>query len=327
MTSILAADIGGTHSRFAAFATDADGRLQMKASRWLDTQKAASFEELLARLASSEFPLQFEDADIAVFAVAGPVTGTGYSRPPNIAWDIDLSRIPRALGLRRCELINDFSAQAYACRSPVGESARPVLPGRIDPNAPLGVIGAGTGLGQAALLPVTGSGWMAVSSEGGHASFPFETPDERGYMTFLLESSDEPYVRAETVVSGQGLSSLHQYLSGRRLKPAAVAAELTPASETVRWMARFFGRLARNLALQWLAFGGVYIAGGVAAKVPDLVTHPAFAATFHQSTTMVRVLKRIPVFLVTNEESGLWGAALSGIQALRQGRAGPERQS
>ena len=108
-------------------------------------------------------------------------------------------------------------------------------------------------------------------------------------MTFLLENSGEPYVRAETVVSGQGLSFLHHYLSGQWLAPAEVAAQLTPASETVRWMARFYGRLARNAALQWLSFGGVYIAGGVAAKVPDLVTHPAFAAAFHQSATMARV--------------------------------------
>jgi glucokinase len=318
MKSILTADIGGTNSRFAAFTADPDGRLRMKASRWLDTQKSSSFADLLAALASSDFPLHYNEADIAVFAVAGPVTGTGYSQPPNISWDIDLSRIPSALGLRRCELINDFSAQAYACRSPAGESARPVVPGQIDPFAPLGAIGAGTGLGQAALLPVIGDGWVAVSSEGGHASFPFETPDELGYMRFLLDNGGEPYVRAETVVSGRGLSLLHHYLSGQRLAPAEVAALLTPASETVQWMARFYGRVARNAALQWLAFGGVYIAGGVAAKVPELVTHPAFAAAFHQSATMARVLTRIPVFLITDEESGLWGAALKGLQSLRQ---------
>jgi glucokinase len=321
MHHILAADIGGTNSRFAAFDFDPGAGLHLIASKWLETQGASSFVSLLETLAASDFPLPFKDADIAVFAVAGPVTDAGHSRPPNISWDIDLARVPSSLDLRRCELINDFAAQAYACRSPIIESARPVVPGQADPCAPLGVIGAGTGLGQAALIPVAAEQYVALASEGGHSSFPFETSAEMDYMQFLLDQTGAPYVRAETVVSGQGLSHLHHYLTGKRLAPTEVAAELTPASKTVVWMARFYGRVTRHVALQWVAFGGMYIAGGVAAKVTDLVTHPAFAASFRHTTTMSHVLERIPVFLNTNEESGLWGAALKGAQALKKTNA------
>ena len=87
-------------------------------------------------------------------------------------------------------------------------------------------------------------------------------------------------------------------------------------------MARFYARACRNYALQVLARGGVYIAGGVAAKAPVLVTHPEFEAEFRRSPTMAHLLAKIPVFLNRNEESGLWGAALAGVQKLRTGLTG-----
>jgi glucokinase len=136
------------------------------------------------------------------------------------------------------------------------------------------------------------------------------------YARFLERETGEPYVRGETVVSGSGLNLLHRFLSGEDLRPAEIAARLDPGSETLTWMARFYARAARDYALQVLARGGLYIAGGVAAKLPALVTHPAFAAEFRLSATMARVLAQIPVFLITDEESGLWGAAQLGAQRL-----------
>jgi glucokinase len=136
-------------------------------------------------------------------------------------------------------------------------------------------------------------------------------------MHYLLQDTGEPYVRAETVVSGGGLSRLHHFLTGERLEPAEVAGRLTDESGTLRWMARFLGRLSRNYALAVVAFGGVYISGGVAAKLPELVTHREFARAFRITEVMSHVLDRIPVFLNSDEESGLWGAALKGMQLLQ----------
>ena len=317
MPSILVADIGGTNSRFAAFEVDADNRLQLLESKWLATGEFRSFRDLLARLENDNFKLPVSRADVVVFAVAGPVEKETFSKPPHIDWDIDLSALGGRLGLKRCVLINDFVAQAFACRSPVMDSVHPVVSGEVEPTAPLAVIGAGTGLGQAALIPLKDGGYVALASEGGHASFAFESNSETAYMEFLLRETGEPYVRAEMVVSGAGLSHLHRFLTGQRLEPPDVAAQLTTDSETLHWMARFYGRLSRNLALQVVALGGVYIAGGVAAKNPGLVRHPEFARAFRHTETMSHVLDRIPVFLNTNEESGLWGAALRGVQLLK----------
>jgi glucokinase len=95
-----------------------------------------------------------------------------------------------------------------------------------------------------------------------------------------------------------------------------VAEELGENAPTVIWMSRFYGRICRNYALQLLAYGGVYITGGVAAKLPQLVTRPEFEAAFRSSATMANVLQKIPVFLNTNEDSGLWGSAFFGQQQL-----------
>jgi len=312
MKTILAADIGGTNSRFGAFRSSSDGRLEQIDSLWLDTADADSFPQLLKNFQTRPFSIGLNQADIVVLAVAGPVIGETRAIPPNIDWEVDVSNISSEFGVSRVVLLNDFDAQAYACRTRAVEGARKVVDGRIDESATLGVIGAGTGLGQSALIPTKDGGYIALSSEGGHIGFPFENVEEIDYMRYLLAETGEPYVRAETVVSGGGLSRLHHFLTGRKLKPAEVAREIDHDSPTLHWMARFYGRVCRGLALQVLAFGGVYIAGGVAAKIPALVSHPEFLQSFRHSHTMDSVLAKIPVLLNTNEESGLWGAALRG---------------
>ncbi|MFZ0132560.1 MAG: glucokinase [Desulfobacterales bacterium] len=318
MQTILAADIGGTNSRFGAFRVGEDGRLKLVRSLWLNTTEFDSMKAMLDRLESEAFDVTAATADAAVMAVAGPIIGNTYSNPPNIDWDIDLTELARQTGMQQSALINDFVAQAFACRSPVMDAARRIVNGTIDRAAPLAVIGAGTGLGQAALIPLEKGGYAALASEGGHAGFPFASEAELDYMRYLLRETGEPYVRVENVVSGGGLSRLHHFLTAERLEPAQVATGLTEESETLKWMARFFGRVTRNYALQVVAFGGVYISGGVAAKLPLLVTHPEFTRAFRHTAVMSHVLNRIPVFLNTDEESGLWGAAFKGAQMLTQ---------
>ena len=268
-------------------------------------------------LNQSEFSLPIDQSEIAVLAVAGPIINGVYSNPPNIPWDIDLSGGLKNLNQIRCLLINDFVAQAYACRSPVIGSARQIIAGQIDASAPLAVIGAGTGLGMAALVPNGAGGYVAVPSEGGHCVFPFESQAEFEFMQFVMDKLNAPYVETEFVVSGRGLSLVHQFLAGEKLTPAEVSAGLSHDSETLAWTAGFYGRACRNYALQVLARGGVYIAGGVAAKMPLLVMHPAFEQQFTNSKTMSAMLEKIPVYLNTNEESGLWGAALFAAQNLK----------
>jgi glucokinase len=316
---ILAADIGGTNSRFAHFRLR-EGRLSLEGKKWLETGRADSLGGLFAMLRESGFSLLPERADVTVLAVAGPVERGVSSSPPFIPWGIDLSSARQDYGLTRHVLINDFVAQAYACRSPVGEEARPILPGTPEPESAVAVIGAGTGLGMAALLPDGRGGFAAMPSEGGHGSFPFVSPEECTYMKFLLGELEDQYMTGNVVVSGRGLSLVHKYLTGQDLHPDEVSARFHECPDTLLWMSRFYGRACRDFALATLARGGVFVAGGVAARVPGILTHGAFASEFRSSPRHARLLRGIPVYLITDEDSGLWGAAYRGKLELEGAR-------
>jgi glucokinase len=316
--NILAADIGGTNSRFAHFQIDEHGSLILIATKWLATTEASSFSQLLEQLRFSNAAFSVDKVDIAVIAVAGPVKHGTYSAPPYISWDIDLTSRENKKVFRQGYLINDFVAQAYACPSPVGKSARTILAGEINPDGVIGVIGAGTALGKAFLVPIPGHGFMALPSEGGHAYFPFISTQEMAFQEFYREKSGRNHITGNLVVSGRGLRYIHCFLTGEELEPQEVAVRFTPESATLAWAAKFYGRVCRDFALDALALGGLYIAGGVAAGNPEILTHANFCNEFQDSPTMGHLLAKIPVFLIDNQDSGLWGAAFYGRQILQK---------
>lgn len=319
--NILAADIGGTNSRFAWFSAEDGASLRVIQTIWLNTKDSPSFGHLIDRLRNSDFQLRPEEADLVAVAAAGPVEKGVYCAPPLIAWDIDMTDAQKKFGFRRCILINDFVAQAYSCRSPIGRKAEPVLPGAPASGDTAAVIGAGTGLGKAVLVEYKSGTYLVLPSEGGHATFPF-LPDEQDLQKFFAQELGEEDITGNHVLSGSGLTLLHRFLTGDNRAPHEITMGFTPDSKTLAWAARLFGRACRNLALEVLALGGVYIAGGIAAKTPLLVRHPSFEREFRSSRTMEKILKKIPVFLVTNEESGLWGAAFYGVQSAKGKKQG-----
>lgn len=313
---ILAADIGGTNSRFAHFTLSCEGRLELADSLWLPTPGAASFVDLLEGLPAAGFDLAVADADAAVFAVPGAVVGRRV-RFANIDWELDLDRIGGAFGLSRMACVNDFLAQAYGCRL-IGQAAEPVLPGDMDPSRVQAVIGAGTGLGHAALVPLDGGGFLALASEAGQAAFCFNDPEETAFGEYLCRHTGENYARGDSVVTGSGLAHLHRFLTGEERDAASVGAGLTPESPTTALFARFLGRAARQYVLTLVAAGGVYVSGGVAAKNPLVLAHPEFAREFHDSPTYGHLLRATPVRLVRDERVGLFGAAWVGKNLLSQ---------
>lgn len=321
MPSILAADIGATNSRFAHFQVDKDDALTLIGTTWLPTAGAGSFVGLLEQVRAQGFSLPFGRADIAVIAVAGPVERGAYTAPPYISWDIDLAGAECRALLPKAALINDFVAQAYACRSLPGKAARPIIAGQAADDAAIAVVGAGSNLGKAYLAPVPGMGFLAMPSEGGHACFPFVSEEEFAFQRFYQEKSGQARITGNLVVSGKGLRHIHWFLTGEDLEPQQVAARFAgkDGAKTLAWAAKFYGRICREYALEVLARGGLYIAGGVAARNPEIIDHGNFRTEFADSPTMGHILARIPVFLMDNQESGLWGAAFHGMQLLRKG--------
>jgi len=319
--SILAVDIGGTSSRFAHFELKAEQGLQLSESIWLNTKEAASFSDLLTQFSKVDFSLSLSDAAICVFAVAGPVEGGRYSRPPNISWDVDLESAAPAFGIKSFALINDFLAQAFACLSNPGQEAEEILPGKPINGSPIAVIGAGTGLGKALLVPNFSGGFSGLPSEGGHTNFAAENEEEFAFQKFLQKKIDRSkYLVWDEVVSGRGLSRIHEFLSGETVEPREVAGRAAAlGSDTMNWFSKFYARVCRNFVLDTLSLAGVYIAGGVAAKNPEVLKSKEFEKSFRSSETHEDILSVVPLWLMDNQESGLWGAAEYGRQVIFSG--------
>lgn len=347
MYTIFAADIGATNCRFALFRANVDDSgqpmLSLLREKWLAGADYPEFRQALRTLRqpADDGPFLPEEPGkrpaIAVLALAGPVEGD-FCRLSNLAWSIRTQDIRDELGIADVCLINDFAAQAYACLMPENVDAAPVLPGEAVPGAPVAVAGAGTGFGQALILPDACSLPMAVQqrlssaahgptllclaktrilpAEGGHCDFPFAGKEEQEFADFVRKSDGIERIVGDTVVSGSGLVHIVAFLTGERLPPREATARALALPRALEWYARFYGRACRNYVLATLALGGLYITGGMALRVPA-VSHPAFAEEFHNSRVQERLLRNIPVFHVRKPEAGLWGAALYGLLGKR----------
>lgn len=311
MPHLYAADIGGTHARFARFAL-AKGEPELELARWGRTEDMRHTGDLLTAMRSLLGSVPAPGDSLAV-AVAGPAAGLRgtLTHAPLV---VDLSDAAGLRGLNHCLVCNDFAAQAFATLTLPGQHARLLRPGAAAPaTATRAVLGGGTGLGAAALIWAAGPEagcWTALSSEAGHTAFPFAGDTELRCQAFLAQALGRDIPAAEDVLSGRGLALLHRFLTGRNETPEQIGATaLDHETETLQWYARFLGRFCRQWMCATLCLGGLWIAGGIAAKNPRCVTHPAFLEELGRSSALAHVLDRIPVRLIDDMNSGLWGAA------------------
>lgn len=317
MDTILASDIGGTNSRFAAFSVNEDGTLSLLKSIWLKTWEAHSFEHLLENLNAAGFPYSLDNCRLVVAAVPGPVENKCFAHLANAPWQVDVSHLKRDYGNGRIHLINDFVAQAFACRTHAVADAVLIKPGTPSSEAPISVVGAGTGLGHCSMAPDGCGGYIPLPAEGGHPAFAFLTPEEQRYGAFVCAKLNIPYVIGDVAVSGKGLSLLYEFHHGSELTPPDVVKQIGPDDPVTLWFARFYARACRHYALNMLPLGGFFLTGGVSAKNRFLVDNDTFREEFINSIAHRGLLNQIPVRLNINEESGLWGAAYYGQLALR----------
>jgi len=315
---LIVADIGGTNCRFALFALEPS--FSLLASTWHATEGLHSLDDVLQAYQQTGPQCPVSAAAALVVAIAGPVTHPLRGHTTNACLSISLEHIRERHGVRHAWLLNDFQAQAYACLTEPGRAAHTILPAsRHAPAAAtaIGVLGAGTGLGTASLVEERAGLWRALAAEGGHTTFPFVGRDEADFEAFMREKKQLPYVRGDDVLTGSGLTLLHQFLTGDRLEPHDVAlCALQAESPTLQWFARFYGRMSRNWVLSTMSGGGLFIAGGIAAKNRLVVRHDSFTHEFYNSPTHGELLQGVNVRLMTNENSGLWGAAWFGKQEL-----------
>lgn len=321
MQRIFAADIGGTNARFALFSAH-KGRLALAAAAWGKSTDLGNTQDVLQAM-QQLLERPFAAGDALAVAIAGPVDGL-RGKLTNGQLQVDLIGATQRHNFARCLLLNDFSAQAFATLAPCGATAVPVRAGLRPADgsfAARAVLGAGTGLGAAMLVrsgePPSAGSWLAVPTEAGHTAFPFVGAEEHAYQTFLARERGHCFPTAENVLSGEGLSALHYHLSGHVLPPPAIGAEaLSRETLTLAWYARFLGRFCRQWMLTSLCRGGLWIAGGIAAKNPLCVKHPSFLRELGMAADVDNIASAAPIHLINDENSGLWGAARAVLEYL-----------
>lgn len=321
MKRIFAADIGGTNCRFASFSL-VEGRLNLERVVWIKSAGLLDTDMVLTAL-ERELETPLRAADALVLALAGQVQGGLRGKLTNGALRVDFTGLERRYGVARYRVINDFIAEAYGCLTEIGEQARcvvsPAEQAEIPATAGRGVLGAGTGLGTASLVHDGRGGWLPVPAEGGHVSFPFAGDEENDFHNFLCRELGYPFARGDDVLTGKGLSLLHRYLSGEDLEAREVGARaLSRDTPTLRWYSRFYARACRNWILTTLCRRGLWIAGGIASRNPLSVTSDYFLEELYTTPHFAAMVRSVPVYLIENKNSGLWGAAQAGLELLRR---------
>lgn len=294
---ILAGDVGGTKTLLRCL--EPDGTISRE-ERY-DSTAYDTFDGLLGEFFAGE-------VDAACFAVAGPVYA-GRAEVTNVGWTIEESALTRAFPIRRVSLINDFQAVALGVPLLEDRDLLSLQRGERDRTAPIGILGAGTGLGEA-ILTYAGGAHHVIPTEGGHQDFAPQ--DEEQARLFLALHQRYGHVSWERLVSGMGLVNIFTFLGGEELTPAEIAdladAGDARAGDTFRIFIDIYGAEAGNMALRVLARGGIFLAGGIAAKNAPRFTDGRFIEAFLRKGRFRQLMETIPVDLIVNEEVGLIGA-------------------
>ena len=307
---ILAADIGGTNARFAEIEIDGLSRIRLSEPLVFPTwsESIDSFDALLEHYSATK-PAgspALEQYDAIAIAIAGAVSGTRATLP-NIPWDIDLS-VSRPV--QNVFLLNDFFAQAHAYLDPlVFDELRLIRPGAGMGPGSIAIVGAGTGLGHAALTAVKGRR-VVLGSESGHCTFAFHGEEERRIEASMLARRGSTWLSGDDVVAGSGAALLHESLTGQAVSPAEALARQPEESPTCAWFARFYARACRNYCLAVYPVEALIISGGIAAKTPHIVQSPSFMAEFNDGRSYRHLLERVPIYLNEDQALGMRGAAI-----------------
>lgn len=316
MKLALVGDIGGTNARFAIWEDD-----QLHSIRVFPTIDYASPEKALD-VYLDDLDLHPGEVGSVCLAVAGPVSGDDFHFT-NSHWRINRPEFCAHLKLDNLLLINDFTAMALGMTRLRDDEYLTVCHGIPDASAPRVVIGPGTGLGVATLLPLADNHWMALPGEGGHVDLPLGTPREAQIWARLM--TEHEHVSAETVLSGSGLLLLYQVscaldnIESTLKSPAAITSAALAgdpvASAVLEQFCCWLGRVAGNNVLTVGGRGGVYIVGGVVPRFTDFFIASGFARSFAEKGLMKDYFKGVPVWLVTAEYPGLMGAGVALQQA------------
>ncbi len=352
MTILLAGDIGGTKTILRLVKADPTPHrgLPRLTALYEATYTSREFPHLVPMVqqffrAVETTLLRHHQPEAACFGIAGPVIH-GTSKLTNLAWKLEQDELQQHLKIPQVTLINDFAAVGYGVLGLSPEELVTLRRGELDPTGPIAIIGAGTGLGEGYVIP-TSRGYQVFATEGGHTDFAPRSDLEYQLLRYLQAQNDLHRISVERVVSGMGIHSIYLFMQSRGLAPehpdvaaafktwqqelgkdektvdlAAIISKHAQAGtdascvETMRLFVRAYGAEAGDLALKLLPYGGLYIAGGIAAKNLPLLQSGEFLQAFDDKGRVRAAVEKVPIHVVLNPRVGLLGAAVCAAQRL-----------
>lgn len=327
---VLAGDIGGTTARLAI--CEVDG---VTVRRDIQAVYASRDSESLEEIARGFIASNDVVVDVACFGIPGPVRGR-RANTTNLPWRLDADELERNLGIKNVHLINDLEATARGLATLVPSDFFELRPGAPGAAGNQGLVAAGTGLGEAGLY-WDGRRHRPFACEGGHADFAPGSAREDELLGWL-RAKHGGHVSWERVVSAPGLVSIYEFLKskdpGRESSAVAEALAAAPyvsdeiirsatrdadplCAEALEWFLELYGAEAGNVALKYLATGGMFVAGSVVPKVARAVDTTGFIQRFDAKGRMRALLETIGIRIVTNESTTLQGAALLAARRAR----------
>ncbi len=264
----------------------------------------------------SEIIGQFLDGKVekACLAVAGPIANR-KCHLTNLPWEIDADELEKHHGISRVDLLNDLEAASWGLGQLKSQDLVTLNEGQKQPGNQA-VMAIGTGLGMSALY------WDSkthhpFASEGGHVDFAPRTLQDKQLWDYLHKKYG--HVSTERIVSGPGLEHLYWFMvektnskdifEGEEIPKLILESQSNLCREVVSWFAELCGAAAGNVALQFLAKEGVYLAGGIPPKMVKILQQGFFMRAFLDKGRFHDLLSKIPIHIVLNEKLSLLGAA------------------
>ncbi len=315
MFPYIVADIGGTNARFGLVTgrNTATADYEICVLQSFDSSTFDNFESCLAAYLAcvdSTRPVS------ACIAIAAFINGDRVQMT-NRNWQFSISDLRQRFGFKRIEVLNDFAALAYSTLYVKASDLTVIHAGISVPQTARAIIGPGTGLGVAALVPTT-VGWRPVAGEGGHAAFA--PPEGIGAQILAIVHQDQEHVSAETLLSGAGLVRLHRALavvegraatslSPEQITTRGVAGSDSTCRETLELFCHLLGSTAGDVALIYGARDGVFLSGGILPRIENILLGSTFMDSFRSKGLMSDYLANIPIYLMKGDYPALLGAA------------------
>ena len=325
---VLGGDVGGTNTNIGV-AGVRDGMASLLYSAHFESRRLFSLVPAIREALDYGMDRYGIEVDRGVVGVAGPVSDPRRAKPTNLPWLVDAGEIRRKFGFEDFRIENDFMILGRGIDSLKPADLFCVKAG--DPAFGDGraVIGAGTGLGKA-ILVYDGKRYNPIPSEGGHADFPAQDKFDLDLADFIRGGRKTP-ASYEDLLSGLGIERIYDFLRDKRGGRTDLTAEIEKAEdkaaaiskrrttdpvcrETFAVYARCFGRCAKNFVLEALATGGLYIAGGIAAKNIEIFASPEFSNEFLKAEKQRQILEKTPVYVITNYDVSIIGACNAAVE-------------